>query len=181
MIKESIIKPSFLSLKLLAIGIFTGLSLSFFITLKNASADVLPDIFGEYIPGAITGSNAPYNFGQGWGGGVDWNAFVTSSLFVRGGVQVVNFVGPGVFLLPITVGGGYRFTKGSPGDFYGVADIGISPSFYPGGSSVQSYYDIGVGYSFTRIFAEFKLAIIPGTNFGNGTFFFFPLTLGFHL
>jgi len=149
--------------------------------IRPVQADVLPDIFGEYIPGAVAGSNAPYSFGQGWGGGVDWNAFVSDSFFVRGGVQVANFVSPGLFLLPITIGAGYRFTKGSPGDFYGVFDIGGTPSFYPGGSSLESYYDVGVGYSFTRVYVEFKAAIIPGANFANGTFVYFPLLLGIHL
>ena len=82
---------------------------------------------------------------------------------------------------PLTVGGGYRLTQGSPGDLYVVGDIGIAPGFYPGGSSTTSYYDVGIGYSFTRVFAEFKMAILPGTNYGNGTFLYFPLTVGIHL
>ncbi len=180
-LKEPVIKKSFLSRGILAIVFFASLLLQTPLGKATALADELPDLFGEYIPGAVPGSNAPYSFSQGWGAGVDWNAFVTGSFFVRGGVQVVNFVAPGIFLLPVTVGGGYRFTEGSPGDFYGVADVGIAPSFYPGGSSTQAYYDIGVGYSFTRVFAEFKLAIIPGTNYGSGTFLYFPLTLGIHL
>jgi hypothetical protein len=179
--KEPVIEKSLLSRGILAIVFLASLLLATPSGKATAFADELPDIFGEYIPGAVPGSNSPYSFGQGWGGGVDWNVFVTGSFFVRGGVQVVNFVAPGIFLLPVTVGGGYRFTEGSPGDFYGVADVGVVPSFYPGGSSTQSYYDIGVGYSFTRVFAEFKLAIIPGTNYGNGTFLYFPLTLGVHL
>ncbi len=180
--KEFLIKKTFALQSLFAMALLASLLLPSGPGRSTAVfADALPDIFGEYIPGAVPGSNAPYSFGQGWGAGVDWNAFVTGSLFVRGGIQVVNFVAPGIFLLPISAGAGYRFTQGSPGDFYGVADIGIAPSFYPGGSSTQSYYDIGVGYSFTRVFAEFKFAIIPGTNYGNGTFLYFPLTLGIHL
>ena len=150
-------------------------------TPTKARAGVLPDIFGEYIPGAVDGSNSPAPFGQGWGAGVDWNAFVTSGFFVRGGIQMTNFPAPGLFFLPITVGGGYRLTKGSPGDFYLVGDLGIAPGFYPGGSSTTSYYDVGVGYSFTVVFAEFKAAILPGSSYGNGTLFYFPLTVGIHL
>ncbi len=180
--KESLINvPTSLSRVLVIAGFLLAMIAPLSWSPAGASADALPDIFGEYIPGTVDGSNAPYTFGQGWGAGVDWNAFVTSSFFVRGGVQITNFPGPGVFLLPITVGGGYRLTQGSPGDFYVVGDVGIAPGFYPGGSSTTSYYDVGIGYSFTRVFAEFKLAILPGTNYGNGTFLYFPLTVGIHL
>lgn len=168
-------------LKILSIGLCSFLLMTILFDLPPVDADVLPDVFGEYIPGAVAGSNSPYSFGQGWGGGVDWNAFVSDSFFVRGGIQVVNLVSPGLFLLPVTVGGGYRFTKGSPGDFYGVFDIGGTPSFYPGGSSFEAFYDVGVGYSFTRVYMEFKAAIIPGANYANGTFLYFPLLLGVHL
>lgn len=147
----------------------------------RAYADPLPSVFGEYIPGAIPGSNAPISFGQGWGGGVDWNAFVNESLFIRGGAQIVNFVTPGLFLTPLTVGAGYRFTKGSPGDLYGVFDVGLTPAFYPGGSSFQAYYDVGIGYSFKLLYTEFKAAIIPNTNYANGTLVYFPLLVGIHM
>lgn len=167
--------------KILIIGILSFLFSSVLSSTRPVSADPLPSVFGEYIPGAVTGSNPPYSFGQGWGAGVDWNAFLNETIFVRGGVQFVNFVGPGLFLMPITVGAGFRFTKGTPGDLYGVFDVGGTPGFYPGGSSFQSYYDLGVGYSFTRVYVEFKAAIIPGTNYANGTLLYFPLLLGIHL
>ncbi len=180
--KEPLINISpFFSRALVVAGFLLAILSPLWAAPAKASADALPDIFGEYIPGTVDGSNAPYTFGQGWGAGVDWSAFVTSGFFVRGGVQMTNFPGPGVFLLPITVGVGYRLTKGSPGDLYLVGDLGIAPGFYPGGSSTTSYYDAGIGYSFTMVFAEFKVAILPGTNYGNGTFLYFPLTVGIHL
>lgn len=166
---------------LLGLALLVAMNLSLSAQPEKAAADVFPDLFGEYIPGPVDGANAPYSFGQGWGAGVDWNTFVTSAFFVRGGVQMANFLAPGVFLLPVTVGGGYRLTKGSPGDLYLVADLGIAPAFYPGGSSTSSYYDAGIGYSFTAVFAEFKVAVLPETNYGNGTFLYFPLTVGVHL
>lgn len=144
-------------------------------------ADALPSIFGDYIPGAVAGANAPYSFGQGWGAGVDWNAFVNESVFIRGGIQVQNFVISGIFLAPVTVGAGYRFTKGSPGDLYGVFDVGGAPAFYPGGSSLQSYYDLGAGYSFQRLYMEIRVAIVPGANYANGTLLYFPIMVGLHL
>ncbi len=146
-----------------------------------AKADPFPSVFGEYIPGSIAPGSSPYQTNMGWGAGAFWDVFLGSTLFFRGGIKAEDFVDPGVFLFPATIGIGARLTQGSPGDLYLIGDAGFAPTFYPGGASVSPYYDVGLGYSFTRVFFEAKVAIIPNANYVNGTLLYFPLTVGVHL
>ncbi|MHB8544726.1 MAG: hypothetical protein ACYC9S_12130 [Leptospirales bacterium] len=146
-----------------------------------AQADPFPSVFGEFIPGSIDPNPSPYQTDMGWGVGAFWDVFVGSTVFFRAGIKAEDFVEPGIFLFPATIGIGARLTKGSPGDLYLVSDVGFAPSFYPGGASISPYYDAGLGYSFQRVFFEAKVAIIPNFNYVNGTLLYFPLTVGIHL
>ncbi|MHB1606162.1 MAG: hypothetical protein ACYCTV_07195 [Leptospirales bacterium] len=146
-----------------------------------AQADPFPSVFGEFIPGSIDPNSTPYQTNMGWGVGAFWDVFVGSTVFFRAGIKAEDFVEPGIFLFPATIGIGARLTKGSPGDLYLVSDVGFAPSFYPGGASISPYYDAGLGYSFQRVFFEAKVAIIPNFNYVNGTLLYFPLTVGIHL
>ena len=146
-----------------------------------AKADPFPSVFGEFIPGSIAPDSSRYQTNMGWGAGAFWDVFVGSTVFFRGGVKAEDFVDPGIFLFPVTIGIGARLTQGSPGDLYLVGDAGFAPSFYPGGASVSPYYDVGAGYSFQRFFFEAKVSIIPNANYVNGTLLYFPLTVGVHL
>lgn len=147
----------------------------------SARADPFPSVFGEFIPGSVDPNPSPYQTNMGWGVGAFWDVFVGSTVFFRGGIKAEDFVDPGVFLFPATIGIGARLTQGSPGDLYLVGDVGFAPSFYPGGASISPYYDAGIGYSFQRVFFEAKVAIIPNANYVNGTLLYFPLTVGIHL
>lgn len=163
-------------------AIITVISAIFFTILPySAKADPFPSIFGEYIPGSLAPGSSPYQTNMGWGAGAFWDVFLGSTFFFRGGIKVEDFVDPGIFLFPATIGIGARLTQGSPGDLYLIGDAGFAPTFYPGGASVSPYYDVGLGYSFTRVFFEAKVAIIPNANYVNGTWFYFPLTVGVHL
>ena len=164
-----------------AISLFALFCVSATVLSEKAYADPTPSIFGEFIPGSIDPQDSTFKTGMGWGGGVFWDVFVNSFLFFRGGIKAENFVDPGIFLFPATIGLGARLTQGSPGDLYILADVGFAPSFYPGGASVTAYYDGGLGYSFKRLFFEAKVSVVPNANFVGGTLLYFPLTVGIHI
>ncbi len=150
---------------------------------RSAAADsvFIPGVYGEFLPGALTPSQSGVSPDLGWGIGGNEDGFLNDTFFVRFSVSLENYPSPGIFLVPLTFGPGIRLIKADPGDFYVIGTIGIAPVFFPQGGELLPLYGGGVGYSFSRFFAEARVNVFPQSHFLGGSLIEFPLTIGMHL
>jgi hypothetical protein len=150
-------------------------------TVASADSGFIPGVYGEFLPGALTPSQSGVSPDLGWGIGGNEDGFLNDTFFVRFSATLENYPSPGIFLVPLTFGPGLRLIKSDPGDFYVIGTIGIAPVFFPQGGELLPLYGGGIGYSFSRFFAEARVNVFPQSHFLGGSLIEFPLTIGMHL